>query len=144
MKTRTKIILGVSLALVLCGAAAIIIIGGAAVYFSREINLPERVEKMKKAKTDGIEFAKTTDQNGCMEKGFSLKPAADSFDISNVTFVKECLNASRPTANFCDGVPFMLKRDWFEDQCRTFGENNDSCVTAFIAKRDYCQMDGKK
>ena len=144
MKTKTKIILGVSLTLVLLAGTGAAIIAGAAYYVVNELNIPERIEKLEKAKADGIEYAKTTDQNGCMEKGFRLSPPADSYDIGNVTFVRECLGASRPTAHFCDGVPFVLDRQWFAHQCKLAGHETDSCTTAFIAKRDYCRMDGEK
>ena len=143
MKTKTEIVIGSLLAVFLLGGLVVAAVVGGFAFLVHKFDDPELKAKDVKAKADGTEFGKTTDQNGCMEKGFKLTPAASSFDVSNTTFVNACLHASRPTANFCDGVPFVLDRKWFDDQCQIVGHNNEQCSTAFIAKRNFCRMDSK-
>ena len=137
MKTRTKVIIGIVSGVLILGLIAVGVIVGVSYYVLQRIDNPELVKKHEAAKKDGTEFGKTTDQNGCMEKGFTLPPPSDSFDTSNHYFVKACLRSSRPTANFCDGVPFLLDRDWFAKQCSGF-DNNTACIEAFTAKKDFC------
>ncbi len=143
MKTKTKIIIGSLLAVFLLVCLVVAAVVGGFAYLVHKFDDPELKAKLDKAKADGTEYGKNTDQNGCMEKGFSLSAATDSFDVSNTYFVNACLHASSPTANFCDGVPFVFDRKWFEDQCQKVGHNNEPCTTAFIAKRNFCQMDSK-
>ncbi len=140
MKTKTKIIIGSLLAVFLL--VGVVVVGGFAYLFYR-FDDPEVRAKINKAKADGAAFGQTTDQNGCMEKGFTLAPATESFDVSNEYFVKACLHASRPTANFCDGVPLLFDRKWFDDQCDRVGHNTEQCTVAFLAKRDFCRLDSK-
>lgn len=144
MNKKTKIILGAAFALVLVAVIAVAGIAGAVVYAWNKFDFPEKVEKREKAKAAGIEFAKTADQNGCLKKGFALKPPTDTFDVSNVTFVEECLKAAAPNPDFCDGVPFIFNREWFSEQCQVAGRDRDACISTFIAKRNYCHMDFDK
>lgn len=141
MKTSTKVIIGSVGAVLLIGLVGVVGIIGGSYYVFRKIDDPELVKKRESAKRVGAEFGKSTDQDGCMEKAYILDPPKDSFDLSNHYFVKACLKSSRPTANFCAGVPLMLDRDWFKTQCSTVGHNTDACIDAFTAKRDFCRLD---
>jgi hypothetical protein len=145
IKIRKTLIVGVSLLLgFLIGCLAVAGIVGGLTYFFKEMDSPERTEKRKKAKADGLEFGKTTDQNGCMEKAYLLESTSDRFDLSNEAFDESCLNASRPTPNFCEGVPLLFKRDWVNEQCKKVGHDTTSCYAAFSEKIDFCRTDGKK
>jgi uncharacterized protein YjeT (DUF2065 family) len=144
MKTSTKIIIGSVITVFLSGCLVVAGIVGFLTYSIKEIESPERTEKRNKAKIAGLEFAKTTDQNGCMEKGYSLETVSDRFDLSNEAFDESCLNASRPTPNFCEGVPLLFKRDWVNEQCKKVGHDTTSCYQAFAEKIDFCRTDGKK
>ncbi len=144
MKTKAKIIIGVSSVFVLITIMAIAAVVGFFLYVDHKLQNPALKQKVSQAKADGTVFGKTTDQNGCMEKGFSLETPTDSFDSSNETFLNACLNSSRPTDDFCEGVPFVFDRKWFDEQCRKAGHNTEQCVSAFIAKRNYCRMGEKK
>ena len=99
--------------------------------------------KLDKAKADGAEFGKTTDQDGCMTKAYALAPTDDGWDISQEEFTKGCLLSSKPSPGFCDDVPFIFRREWFANQCKAVGQNDNSCLTAFIAKRNACMMGSK-
>lgn len=144
MRTRTKVIIGSAAAVLLIGILGVAGIVGGSYYLVRKLDDPELVKKKEAAKRDGAEFGKTTDQNGCMERAYSLEIPKDSFDLSNDYFIKACLKSSRPTASFCDGVPLMLDRDWFKNQCSAVGQNTDACIDAFRAKRDFCRLDGDR
>ena len=86
------------------------------------------------AHLDGREFGKTTDQNGCMEKGFALP---NDF-LNKMSFTSGCLRTSRPTPDFCKGVSYF-ERKWADEQCKKVGDNKDSCIQAFDAKRHFCR-----
>ena len=144
MKTKTKIIVGSISAVLLLIFLVIVGIFGFFVYVGGRLENPALKQKTAQAKADGAAFGKTTDQNGCIEKGYLLEAPTDSFDMSSQKFLNECLNASRPSTDFCEGVPFVFDRQWFDEQCKKVGHNDDSCINALIAKRNYCQMGGKK
>jgi hypothetical protein len=100
-------------------------------------------KKTEQARVDGREFGKTTDQNGCMEKGFSLK-ATDHY--LNDAFVSECLKSSKPIPGFCDGVPTFddtseVRDKWLAEQeaekCPKH-PNNKSCLQTINGKHSYC------
>lgn len=138
MKNKTKIILGISFVIVAFAAIVVAGITGAIYYTWKKIDVPEKAAKREKAKIAGVDFAKNTDQNGCLRKGLSLNPPADSFDVSNITFVEECLKVAAPNPNFCDGVPLIFNRDWFNEQCQTADRKRDACISTLIAKRNFC------
>lgn len=83
---------------------------------------------------EGREFGKTTDQNGCMEKGFALP---NDF-LDKTSFTSGCLRTSRPTPDFCKGVQYYEPK-WADEQCKQVGDNKDSCIQAFEAKRHFCR-----
>ena len=69
-------------------------------------------EGVIKSTKEGEEFGKTTDNLGCQTKVLSfIKPLRDT-DINEILkaeyFFDSCLEKSRPTPNFCDGLP----SDW--------------------------------
>ena len=136
MKKGTKVVIGVVITvLLIIGLVIGGLVGG---FFYLDYKLSEFRQENKQGEVDGREFGKTTDQNGCMEKGFTLSLPNNSYDLSNVSFINGCLKSSRPTPDFCEGVPFLLNRKWFDEQCQKVGHNTDSCKVAFIAKRNFC------
>jgi hypothetical protein len=79
-----------------------------------------------------------------MEKAYLLESTSDRFDLSNEAFDESCLNASRPTPNFCEGVPRMFNREWVHEQCEKVGHDTTSCYQAFAEKIDFCRMPERK
>ena len=77
MKIGTKIVIGVVITIVLIIG---LVVGGLAgfIYLTDRI-YKKRAEKEKQARVDGREFGRTTDQNGCIEKGFTLKREINKF-----------------------------------------------------------------
>lgn len=141
---KTKIIIGV---LITIGLAVIMAIAGVVVlwnYIGNRLQSPEVRQKNDKGIADGIAFGKTTDQNGCLEKGFLLQDKEDSFDLSNTYFLEKCLISSQPTPNFCDGVPFFSGGNWEADECKKLGRENKACDAAMFAKRDFCRSNNIK
>ncbi|HEY0461394.1 MAG TPA: hypothetical protein VGC97_19825 [Pyrinomonadaceae bacterium] len=144
MKTKTKII-GVVLAA--GGLTAILAVVGVVSlweYAGAKLRSPEIRKINDKGIADGIAFGKNTDQNGCLEKGFTLEEKNNSFDLSNDYFLEKCLIASRPTPNFCTGVPFVSGGRWEENECQKIGRDTAQCLAAMSAKRNYCRSDDKK
>lgn len=139
MKSQTKIILGSLTALVLFGCLIAAAVIGAVGYEFYKIGGPEMVRNLQNANAEGTEFGKTTDNNGCMEKGFTLKTSTDSVDLTAEEFVRGCLNSSSPTPNFCVGVTSVLDREYFKAECKKVGHQTDACEESFLAKRNYCR-----
>ncbi len=139
MKTGTEIGIGIVIGVVI--TIGLVAGGWFGLIFLVERGYKKHDQKVEQAKVDGREFGKTTDQNGCMEKGFLRDAPGESF-YSGVAFVEECLKSSKPIADFCDGVPLSSSVDWNNEQCQKVGHNTQSCFHAFVAKGNFC--DGKK
>lgn len=149
MKKGTKIVIGAIIAIILLIVLTIwLFVGGffTFVYFTDKAQ-KRAMEKREQAEFDGREFGKTTDQNGCMEKGFSFPPPEHYFANMNISgFVSECLKSSRPVPNFCDGVPTYNdtseERDkWKEklerEKCPEY-PNNEPCSQTIYGKQSFC------
>ena len=143
MKTKTKIIVGVLATGGLMAIMAIIGIVSLWEYAGAKFRSPEIRRINDKGIADGIAFGKITDQNGCLEKGFTLEEKNNAFDLSNNYFLEKCFITSRPTPNFCAGVPFFSGGKWEENECKKIGRDNDACQAAMTAKRIYCRSDKK-
>ena len=143
MKKGTKIVIGIviTILLLIFSIIGLVVSGFFGLVFLTEQAYKKSNKKIEQAKVDGREYGKTTDQNGCMEKGFLRDEKGESF-YSGVGFVDECLKSSKPNPDFCDGVPFDASVDWNDEQCKKVGHNTQSCFHAFVAKHSFC--DGKK
>lgn len=131
MKTGTKIVIGVVIGV---GITIVLIIGlvlggfGGFIYLL-DRNYKEGAKKEKQARIDGREFGRTTNQNGCMEKGFSLKSDHEFNDVI-LDFVRECLESSEPIPDFCDPA-YDYKSGWTDKRCET-------CHDTIYVKKRYC------
>src|SRR6266705_5417726 len=74
--------------------------------------------KGKAVMTEGREFGRSTDNQGCVDESVSRykrEPGLTSV-LSSTLFMRACLDASRPTPGFCDGVPkqtdFIKRARW--------------------------------
>jgi hypothetical protein len=81
-------------------------------------------QRMDERAREGIEFGKTAEQRDCINEGFTRGKKTALYDVTgqveNHSFVRGCLQTSRPTAGFCDGVPSRSKNifvAWDEKQC---------------------------
>ena len=143
MKRKTKIILSLLAGIVLLGCLIVVAAIGVIGYGFYKTGGPEMVRNLQNANAEGTQFGKNTDKNGCMEKGFTLKTSTTGVDLTAEEFVRGCLNSSRPTPNFCDGVTSVLDREYFKVECKKVGHETDACEESFLAKRNYCRKEEK-
>jgi hypothetical protein len=142
MKTSTKVILGFVAGVVVAGLVVVALLVGGFAYIHKKTM--DNIEATEKVRAAGTEFGKTTDQAGCIDKTFDLEAPFASFDYSRM-FVAECLSASRPTPNFCDGVPPPLSDlNWEEESCRRIGRDTPLCHAAYSGKMWFCEKRNKK
>jgi len=135
MTTKGKIFIG-------CGVAILIpvlaIIGFIFYIYSDK----EYLAQHDAVTLEGKEFGKTTDQNGCIKRGLSWLGEVKNPSLKQVTlngrFVNECLRSSKPSPNFCNGVPNMLDREWKKEQCSLVGRDDLTCDVVFDEKKSYC------
>ena len=136
MKTGTKIVIGVVITIVLIIGLVVGALTG--LFFYADYKIQKRGEKENQASVDGREFGRTTNQNGCIEKGFTLKREIDKFDSVTINFVRECLESSEPILNFCVGIPdYHHQSNWNDKQCEKV-PNNAPCHDTIYAKQSYC------
>ena len=142
MTTKTKVILGVSTAVLIFILLFIGIGVGGWYYIGLRQHEPALRAKLDKAWEDGKQFGMTTDQNGCVAKGITFPDPPDTFDVSNYDFDFACLQASRRSPGFCDGVALDYGEKWSEDQCRG-KQNPKACSTAYDVKQSTCRRESK-
>lgn len=139
MKKKTKIILGAIFTVLLLVGIVFAGIVGVLGYGFYKIGGPEMVRRLQQANADGTEYGKTTDQNGCMLKGYTLNVSKTSVDLTAEEFVRGCLIASRPSADFCEGVTSVFDREYFKNECQKVGRPTVACEESFLAKRNFCR-----
>ena len=102
----------------------------------------------EKAEQAGVEFGKSTDQQGCQDEAFRhLRAAIKSHDLLKghevSLFINGCFQSCKPTAGYCTNAPkedaFFPKLKWSESQCvkEGFGDNSD-CTSVFIEVSNTC------
>ncbi|MCA1592149.1 MAG: hypothetical protein LC754_05765, partial [Acidobacteria bacterium] len=99
MPTWAKVLLIVFVLLVLL-VAGVVSFG---VYVWRQHG-PQLIESGKQTLTEGSEYGKTTDNQGCLTEGVARHRQSQGFGdlIKTNLFLRACLDASRPTPGFCD------------------------------------------
>lgn len=140
MSKTVAIILSVIGGLVLLG---IIIVGGFAYWVYR--NKDRFVQSAEQIVKDGKEFGSKTNNEGCLQEALSRHKRDNSFTgrISTQGFLAVCLQASRPSPGFCDGVPeqkeILKMAGWAVKKCSDAGLPNDQgCQQIFGAVQTYC------
>jgi hypothetical protein len=140
MSSGVKALLVVVGCLVLLGVAC----GGFGIYWWSK-NGQGLIESGKKAFEGGREFGVQTDNRGCLDESIiKLKKAQGIGDHIQVgIFLRTCLDASRETPGFCEGVPqpteFTRTAQWQVEECRKAGlANNQQCGQLFSQVQQYC------
>jgi hypothetical protein len=97
-----KALLIVAIVVVLIVGAVVV---GGVVWWSR--NKDRLIARGKEVVVEGQQFGRTTDNQGCVDESVTRykKTPGITTVLSNSIFVRACLDASRPTAGFCDEVP---------------------------------------
>ena len=127
------------------------IVVGVAGYFVMRKYGPGLLEAGKQTIAEAQEYGQRTDNEGCLNEAVSRQARAQGFTeiIKNGIFVRACLDASRPTPGFCDGVPgrleFMKSARWQLDQCARYGlKQEQQCGQLFQQVQQFCEMRGMR
>jgi hypothetical protein len=143
MTKNTKVFLGVGCGVLLIGAI-VVIVGGIIFMKTWGARFAEATVNVER---EGREFGKTTDQQGCMNEGVQRSRSAGLLEISAgielAVFVDTCLAASRPTPNFCDGVPSFWSPEeskWEMAECKKAGVDPEktACIHVMKRKHQFC------
>ena len=143
MKKGTKVALGVGCGVLVLGAV-VVLVGG---YFALNYLEGTIGETVKHVEAEGLEYAKTTDQQGCMNEGMNRSKSIGLIDFNGAlaltAFVDACLKNSRPTTDFCEGVPSfwsMKESEWGSELCRKAGIDPEKtgCVHVTKRKHQFC------
>lgn len=110
---------------------------------------PELVEAGKHSLEEGQAYGRATDEQGCVDESVARHKRADGLSalINTSLFMRSCLEASRPTPNFCDAVPqrteFIKAARWQMDECKRYGlEPERQCGQLFQQVQQYCEQRG--
>ena len=136
-----KALLAVAIIVVLLVVGVVI---GGVVWWSR--NKDKLVGRAKEVMTEGREFGRSTDNQGCVDETmvrYKKEPGFAS-GISASIFSRACLDASRPTPGFCNDVPkpteFIKSGQWRVEQCRRVDLSSDSyCQQLFQPVQEFCE-----
>lgn len=136
---KVLLILGVLLVVLFVG-------GAVALYFIARTYGPGLVEMGKQTYSEGVEYGRRSDNEGCLNEAVARQARADGFGdmIKNNVFMRACLEASRPTPGFCDGVPrateFMKAIGWQAQQCQRYGlKPEQQCGQLFQQVQQFCE-----
>src|SRR5258706_14825587 len=97
-----KALLAVAIIVVLLVVGVVV---GGVVWWSR--NKDRLMGRAKEVMTEGREFGRNADNQGCVDESISRYKKEPGFSsaISTSIFSRACLDASRPTPGFCNDVP---------------------------------------
>jgi ABC-type lipoprotein release transport system permease subunit len=135
-------------ALIIIGVMAVLLVVGAVVagafWWSR--NKDTLIARGKAVITEAQDAGHKTDNQGCVDQSISRYKAVPGFTsaISTGIFMQTCLDVSRPTSGFCDGVPreteFMKSGQWRIAQCEKVDLSSDQyCQQLFAPVQRFCE-----
>lgn len=146
MPTWLKALLAVALIIVVLVVGVIV---AGVVWWGR--NKDKLIGRAKEVMTEGREFGRNTDNQGCVDESVSRykKDPGITTVISDSIFTRACLEASRPTPGFCDDVPkqteFVKTAQWRIEQCRKVDLSKDSnCQNLFTPIQQFCEERTRK
>lgn len=95
-----------------------------------------------KAIQEGVEFGKSTEQQGCQDEALrKLRAALKSHDLIKrrevQLFTYGCFQSCAPTSGYCANAPkqdaFIANLEWSESQCKKEGfGDDDACSSVFM------------
>ena len=141
-----KALLAVAIIVVLLVVGAVV---GGVVWWSR--NKDKLMGRAKEVMTEGREFGRSTDNQGCVDETmvrYKKEPGFASA-ISSSIFTRACLDASRPTPGFCADVPkpteFIKSGQWRVERCRSVDLSSDKyCQQLFQPVQEFCERSARK
>ena len=136
--------------LILAGVLVLLIIGVVvATVYVWNTKGKQFLEQTMKTREDGREYGKKSDNAACVTEGLVRYKKDSSFTgiVNAKSFLTGCLQTSRPTPNFCEGVPrrldFSDSARWRIEQCKKNDLGEDSnCQQIFDAVQEYCEEHG--
>jgi hypothetical protein len=106
---------------------------------------PEMVEAGKQTFAEAEEYGRRTDNEGCLNEAIARHNRSDGFKdmIKTNLFLRICLERSRPTQGFCDGVPlqteFIKSAQWQMQQCGRYNlKAEKQCGQLFQQVQQFC------
>ena len=125
------------------------VIGAGVLWWMR--NKDALMARAKEVVAEGKEFGGRNDNQACVDEAIARYKRDPGFGsaMSNNFFLRSCLDASQPSAGFCDTVPrateFMKSAEWQLDQCRRVGLSQDSyCRQLFQPVQQFCESGARK
>lgn len=96
----------------------------------------------------GFKYAEGKDNQACLDEALRrYVPNRNPIDqTSDSSFLSSCLISSKPTKDFCVGVPdfSVLNQkpglDWAEVKCKEHGLEGRGCTGLFIQVINYCHI----
>lgn len=141
MRTWVKVTLGVVGLLVVLFIALVVVTA----YMVRRYG-PEMVDEGRRVVEEGREYGRLTDDVGCLNEAVARQARVGGFRdmIKNNVFTRACLEASRPTPGFCEGVPgrtdFMKGAAWQAERCSHYGlPPEKQCGQLMQQVQQYCE-----
>lgn len=137
----------VKVLLIIAGSFVLLIVAGAgAGYWWLKKHGNEYAQEAKAVYEEGTRVGLTTDERGCYGRAIaSLKtPEGNSFGgaVRNAVGFSACLRASKPVADFCDGVPaqteFVATAAWEAKACAAAGVEGSYCPNTHTEMAKYC------
>jgi len=123
---------------------AVVLVAG---YFALNFLEKRLEESTAQFAVEGREFGKGADQRKCMDEGIRRSKSMGLLDFSGAStvsrFIDACLETSKATPNFCDGVPSfwsMKDNEWGAAQCRKAGIDPEKtgCIHAMKRQHEFC------
>jgi hypothetical protein len=147
MSSNTKVLL-ILIAAVL-GLAGLV--AGGAWYWWRQ-NSADLLESGSAAMTEGNHLGRTTDEAGCVTALVERHKADGSkslgASVRNNLWVTACLEASKISGKFCDGVPhgdsIIALGTWSAAACVQHGFADPYCGNVFSAVPKYCSSPARE
>lgn len=141
-----KVLLAIAIIVVLLVVGVVV---GGVVWWSR--NKDKLMGRAKEVMTEGREFGRNTDNQGCVDESIARYKKEPGFGsaISTNLFNKACLENSRPTSGFCNDVPkvteFIKSAEWRKSQCTSVALGSDSyCPQLFQPVQEFCERGARK
>jgi hypothetical protein len=107
---------------------------------------PEIVKNIEQTGDEGKEYGRRTDNEGCLNEAVARHARAEGLGdmIKNSIFLRVCLDESRPTPGFCDGVPsrleFIKSAQWQIEECKRYDlPPEKQCGQLFQQVQQFCE-----
>ena len=104
------------------------------------------MNRVDSARKQGDEWGKRSDNAGCFNEAVTRYRRGHSWEerYASSIFLAACLNASRSTPGFCDGVPQEEVAQWVQEQCSRISLEGDGCHSLYYRVQEYCERSDRQ